>query len=490
MTKRDAGSYTLDDEAVSAAGAPAQPGLVIVQLVESPACRVIPVGADGLELGRAEDDDADNRFRDPRMSRRHARISFDRRHGGGAWLVEDLESRNGTFVDGARVRGETRFTSPRILRVGSVLAVFTEDVQPFVAGVQVQGESIVGPRLGRSLDGIRRAAQVHDVLMVRGESGSGKELAARTFHAAGPLKSGPFVAVNCATVPHGVAERLLFGARKGAYSGAVADAEGYVEAAAGGVLFLDEIGELELEVQAKLLRFLETREFMPLGATRSRRVDVRVVFATHKNLRAAVAEGKFRADLYYRIGVLEASVPPLRERLEEIPWLIARAQSTLPEIASVHPSFVHACLLRPWPGNVRELLGAVRRAAYAAHLAGAKELRAEHLDADAGAIIAETTRRTVSSHETERAASTASSAPQPAGSLGPGGHSQPEGTDALRRRLEELERERIVDALSRSGGNQTEAAKLLGIARRTLINRMEHFQIPRPRKTGEEPRGE
>jgi DNA-binding NtrC family response regulator len=486
----DAGPHTLDDDDVSVErrGPPA-PGLVVIHVGDEPMCRPIPTGARPVELGRAESEDADeHHFFDPRMSRRHALVAFRRGDGGAPWIVRDLDSRNGTFVDGVRVRGEQRFESPRVLRMGSVLAIFTEDTPPFVTGVRSNADAVVGPRLRRSLDGIRRAASLHDALLIRGESGSGKELAARTFHEAGPLETGPFVAVNCATVPHGLAERLLFGARKGAYSGAVADAQGYIEAADKGVLFLDEIGELELEVQAKLLRFLETKEFVPLGATRPHRADVRIVFATHRNLRAAVAAGSFRADLYYRIGVLEAVLPPLRDRLEEIPWLIAKGLQGVPDVRSVRTSFIHDCLLRPWPGNVRELLGAVRRAVYAAQMDGVTELRREHLDKDAGAAMEDMAVRPRTSPTAKHAPSTATLRPpqdsrpaEPTSENAP-----PESPDALRRRLEELERQRIIDALTRAVGNQTETAKLLGIARRTLIHRMDAYRIPRPRKMGED----
>ena len=153
-----------------------------------------------------------------------------------------------------------------------------------------------------------------------------------TRHATAPESNAPFVAVNCAAIPEGLAERLLFGARKGAYSGATADAEGYIQAANRGTLFLDEIAELDPLVQAKLLRVLETREVLPLGASRAKKVDIGICAASHRRLRDEVTAGRFREDLYFRIGRPEVQIPPLRERLDEIPWFVAR------ELRRVDPS--------------------------------------------------------------------------------------------------------------------------------------------------------
>ncbi len=157
------------------------------------------------------------------------------------------------------------------------------------------------------------------------ESGAGKELIAHTFHQSGPTREGSFVSVNCAAIPAGIAERLLFGARKGAFSGIEKDCEGYFAAADTGTLFLDEVGDLELSVQGKVLCVLETGELLPLGANRPRRVQLRICTATHNDLRQRVQTGAFRADLYFRIGIPEVIVPPLRSRREEIPWLMTLA---------------------------------------------------------------------------------------------------------------------------------------------------------------------
>jgi len=264
------------------------------------------------------------------------------------------------------------------------------DVRPF-ALVERGREYAEGPVLGglmsRAFGEIALAAKAGDTLLITGESGSGKELAARVFHAAGRSGDAPFVAVNCAAIPEGLAERLLFGAKRGAYSGAV-DADGYVQQAHGGTLFLDEVAELDAQVQAKLLRVLESRQVLALGATKAQAVEIRICAASHKRLRDQVAAGSFRADLYYRIGRPEVAIAPLRERLDEIPWLAQRAlRQVSPELVA-SAGLIERCALLPWPGNVRELLRELRGAAVAAQAQGSTLVQAEHLSADAGSALA------------------------------------------------------------------------------------------------------
>jgi transcriptional regulator with PAS, ATPase and Fis domain len=250
----------------------------------------------------------------------------------------------------------------------------------------------------------------------------------------GERSNAPFIAVNCAAIPEGLAERLLFGAKRGAYSGANADAQGYVMAAHQGTLFLDEIAELDPLVQAKLPRVLEAREVLPLGESKPRPVQLRVCAATHENLREAVSAGRFRQDLYFRLGRPEVIVPPLRERIDELPWLIqAELARTRPD-RSASVSFVEACALRAWPGNVRELLREVRLAAHARLEPGSSQLLAEHLAPDAGKLI-------------EPSAAPAASAAKSLGGL----------DDA-----------RIEAALAEHQGNVTRAAKALGLHRNQL----------------------
>jgi len=358
----------------------AKPGLVVIFSGGVPLLRTVAVGPERLMLGR--EGVGGQPLPDERVSRLHAEVGRE----PGGWSVADLGSRNGTWVDGEQVTGRRTFAAPRVLRMGNTLALFTADVRRFeVAGVTAGPEGVRGPLLRAALDRVGMAAAAGEGVLITGESGTGKELAARAYHRAGPHARGRFVAINCAAVPAAVAERLLFGTKRGAYSGAEVDAEGYLQAADRGVLFLDEVGELALEVQAKLLRVLETREVLALGASRPQPVEVRVCAATLRDLRAAAATGQFRADLYYRLAQCEVRLPPLRERPEEVPWLLAHALEEAGEgRPEVHASFVEACLLRPWPGNVRELLGEARRAAREAQPAGVKTLRAEHLAPGAG----------------------------------------------------------------------------------------------------------
>jgi len=363
-----------DSEVESGHDSAPVPGVVVVWSDRSPRLIALRIGPAGLVLGRETLAEA----HDDRMSRQHARVSWT----GEQIRVADLGSRNGTHVGGRQIASiEVTAPAPVVIRVGRTVAIAVDDVRGFEGATVVTDDGVVGPTLRAAWTAVERAARGGGALLVTGESGVGKELAARAFHRASGV-GGPLTAVNCAAIPAGLAERLLFGTRKGAYSGADRDADGYLAAADGGTLFLDEVAELELEVQAKLLRVLETGELLALGASRPRPVALRIVAATLRDLRGAVAAGRFRDDLYYRIGRPEVRVPALRERREEIPWLIARAIAArgLP----AHPSLIEACLLRPWPGNVRELMAEVGRAAHAAAEGGRPAVRAEDLDELAG----------------------------------------------------------------------------------------------------------
>lgn len=355
-------------------GTQAIPGLLVVFAHGQPTNRLIRLDRGPIELGRAEADGIVS-LDDERASRKHARLALE----PSGLRITDMGSRNGTFVDGRRITDERFAQMPRVLRIGKTLLGFTPNLQAFVQrGVQVTAFGVIGPFLYEAHQRIARAASSGDSVLLTGPSGAGKELAARRFHDASGRK-GPFIAINCATIPSGLAERLLFGARKGAYSGAVTDTEGHVQAADGGTLFLDEVAELDIAVQPKLLRVLETREVMSLGASNPKRVDIRICAATLKDMRTEVRCGRFREDLYFRIGRPEVRLPGLTERLEEIPYLTdIEVKKTHPE-AHFTPSFLEACLLRAWPGNVRELLVEVRQAARAALADGRQVVDAQDL---------------------------------------------------------------------------------------------------------------
>jgi transcriptional regulator of acetoin/glycerol metabolism len=363
-----------------------QPGLVVLLAAGRPTTAAIAVDGRGIDLGRGNPPSL--LVGDDRISRSHVRLT----RIDGRWQIDDLGSRNGTFVDGRQVepRASSWLPSPVILRIGRSMLWAVDDIRPFtgVPPGDVDGEGpIAGGVLRKAYDEIALTSRSGDTLCVHGESGSGKELAARLFHDARHASSAaPFVAVNCASIPESLAERLLFGARKGAYSGA-SDAEGYVQAAHGGTLFLDEIAELGAGVQAKLLRVVESREVLPLGALRPIKVTFSLCVASHKSLRDEVRSGRFREDLYFRIGRPEVHLPALRDRLDEVPFFAARELHKVSPSLAVTASLVEACCLRPWPGNVRELLRELRRAAHRALQDSVQAVEGHHLSSDAGIAL-------------------------------------------------------------------------------------------------------
>jgi formate hydrogenlyase transcriptional activator len=217
------------------------------------------------------------------------------------------------------------------------------------------------------LDQIRTVAPTDSTVLIEGETGTGKELIAHAIHTLSRRRGRPFVKLNCAAIPLGLLESELFGHEKGAFTGAVAQKIGRFEAANGGTLFLDEIGDIPLELQAKLLRVLQEQEFERLGSTHTHRVNVRVVAATNQDLATLVAEKQFRMDLYYRLNVFPVAVPPLRDRVEDIPALVAHFAHTYAErmarqIEKIPSDAMEVLVSHPWPGNIRELQNFIERA--------------------------------------------------------------------------------------------------------------------------------
>lgn len=423
------------------------PGLLRLTCAGTPMAVAVPLQGE-LTLGRASP--VLGTPQDPRMSRSHARVH----HDGRRFWVTDLGSQNGTSVDGEPVPPHVPREAQRLIRLGDSLFVPSPDVGPLARhGVREVEGFVRGPAFQRLLEEVARSAQHGFTLHIHGESGTGKEQVARTFHDRGPRSRGPFVAVNCAAIPAALAERLLFGARRGAFSGAD-DAEGYLQAADGGTLFLDEVAELDPGVQAKLLRALETREVLPLGGSKPRKVDVQVCSAGNRDLRAQVAQGRLREDLYFRIGRPEASLPPLRRRPEELPFLVARAVEALAPGLPPHVSLYEACLLRPWPGNVRELRVEARAAAQQALLQGAPRVEAGHLGPGAGTAFG-------------TAAPPVDAPPAPSGAAAPARH----------RPLDEDERSRVEQALRHHGGNVAATARALGMHRTQLRRLLERHGL-------------
>jgi DNA-binding NtrC family response regulator len=429
------------------------PGLLRVFATGTAMAQPLALRGKELELGRGAV--ALGEHQDPRMSRRHASVRFD----GRRFWVTDLGSQNGTSVDGEVIVPNAPREVQRALRMGDSLFVPCADVQPFEQhGVAFVDGFARGPAFQALLTEVTRAARLGFPLHIHGESGTGKEGVARAFHQNGPRSAGPFIAVNCAAIPQSIAERLLFGARKGAYSGAEADAQGYLQAADGGTLFLDEVVELDLAVQAKLLRAVEHKEVLPLGAPKPKAVDILICSASNKDLRALVAQGKLREDLYFRICRPEVNLPPLRQRPEEIALLVQReARQVTPEVG-LHVSLLEACLLRPWPGNVRELLVEVRSAIQAALMQGAQRVEARHLSQHAGTAFG------------------AAAASQPA----PVAPAAPHEAPSRARPLDAEERARLEEALRQNGGNVAATARALGMHRTQLRRLLERHALAVP----------
>ncbi|MGO4174855.1 sigma-54-dependent transcriptional regulator [Bosea sp. TAF32] len=299
----------------------------------------------------------------------------------------------------------------------------------------------------RVIEQVTEVCETRATVMLNGESGTGKELVARAIHFNSPRRGRPFIAVNCAAIPETLLESELFGHVKGAFTGALANRVGRFAAAEGGTLFLDEIGDMPLAIQAKLLRVVQERSFEPVGANRSQSVDVRLIAATHKDMREAVAAGSFREDLFYRLNVFPIQLPALRERPEDIPLLATHFLATLSEtigkrVAGFSPAALAAMAGHDWPGNIRELHNCVERALI---VAKTSQIDVQDLPRD----LFEGPRRA--------------------------------GRDALPRdldaELERIERDFIVEALRRSEGVQVKAARMLGIAERSLWHRIKKLDI-------------
>jgi two-component system, NtrC family, response regulator GlrR len=281
----------------------------------------------------------------------------------GIW-IRDLGSRNGTYIEGILVR-DGAVPEGGGVRVGSTL--LTMQREPEAKDVELWPDDSFGKLIGRStamrelFATLARVAPTDSSVLIQGETGTGKELVAGALHERSKRAAGPFVVVDCAALPENLLETELFGHARGAFTGADTAREGAIESADGGTVFLDEIGEVPLSVQPKLLRVLEARTVRRVGETQHRKVDVRFIAATHRNLRAMVNAGAFREDLYFRLSVLPVVVPPLRERVEDIPALVeaflAVAGAEWPEGANLAE-----LTQRPWLGNVRELRTFVERA--------------------------------------------------------------------------------------------------------------------------------
>ncbi len=441
-------------ERVAPGAGPSEPHLLIVAVDGTWTSRPLP--AEGvLTIGR--DAGADIRIDEKAVSRRHARLEVT---AGGLRLV-DLGSSNGTIVGGEVVRGASAAVPPgaSILVGRTVIAVHAPPRVPEVRPAQPAGAPGADAL-------IAKVAPTSINVLLLGETGVGKDVAAERIHRLSARAPGPLLRLNCAALSPALLESELFGHEKGAFTGADHARPGLLEAAAGGTVFLDEVGEMPLEVQAKLLLAIEQRVARRVGATASRPVDVRFVSATNRDLEAEIRAGRFRADFYHRINGVPIRIPPLRERRGEIDGLVARfAGEAAAQLGRGRaPAFdadAIACLHRyDWPGNIRQLRNVVERAVLFAEddVVTPRVLELAELPAAAAAVAA--------------APSPQAPPPRPAPVAAPMSRDGDGDDDG--------ERARVIAALAECGGNQTRAAKKLGIARNTLRARIKKYDLPCP----------
>ncbi|MCS6912763.1 MAG: sigma 54-interacting transcriptional regulator [Myxococcales bacterium] len=320
------------------------------------------IARDVIRVGKNEDNDLV--LTEETVSRVHFEIVRDAK----GYLLRDLHSTNGTFLDGAEIR-------EAYLRPGSVITAGTVQLkfQPYEERIEIlpsEKESF-GPLLGRSLRMreifglLERIAPTEATVLIEGETGTGKDLVAHTIHQHSRRREGPFIVVDCGAVAPNLIESELFGHEKGAFTGATTTRQGAFELAHTGTLFLDELDELPLDLQPKLLRVLEQREIRRVGGSRTLKVDIRVIAATKHDLRREVERGKFREDLFFRLSVVPVRLPPLRERKEDLPLLarsfLSRIAGEGGQVPQLDDRFLNMLMAHDWPGNIRELRNVIER---------------------------------------------------------------------------------------------------------------------------------
>ncbi|MFO0568831.1 MAG: sigma 54-interacting transcriptional regulator [Polyangiaceae bacterium] len=417
-------------------------------------------------VGRAPE--CEVRIDHPSVSRRHARL-----HVGESIVIEDLGSANGTIVGRTRLAENSSvvWVPGDLLVIGAATLFLQSTEQPRDELAARDGATATSPwpnsgAMGRIAKVLGLVAAGDITVLLLGETGVGKELCAEFVHRLSRRAQAPLVRLNCAALPENLLESELFGYERGAFTGADKAKPGLLEGADRGSVFLDEVGELPLPTQAKLLRVLESREVTRLGALAPRKIDVRFVAATNRDLGQQVAVGSFRRDLLYRLSGMPVHIPALRERREEVAPLAERfaleatANLGRPK-KEITTRAMRALEAHPWPGNVRELRNVMERAVL---LSDRGPIDVEHLALDASPEAAPQSR-----------------AP---GSITQPSAQPPQGDLDLRRAMSEFERGQIQRALEAAGGNQTRAAELLGISRRALVSKLGEYglTIKKPRE--------
>lgn len=443
------------DEILSTVDAQAvrDPSRATLLILSPEGTRQLPVPEQGrLTVGRHPDSDIC--LEDPLVSRRHAVLCFE----GMRTVAEDLGGANGTEVGGTRLEAH----APQVVGLGVPVQIggtvlWVRHAAPSPA---VDEDLVHSPRMRAVYEEATQIARGRLSVLVLGDTGVGKEVVARALHARSPRHAQPLVTLNCGALAESLLESELFGYEKGAFTGADRPKPGLLEAADQGTMFLDEVGELPLSVQVKLLRVIENQEVMRLGALQSRRIDVRFVAATNRDLQADAENKRFRQDLYFRLAGTTLVVPPLRDRPEEImPFARYFAAQAAKDAGLPTPDFTDMAETRlhqlPWPGNLRELKNAVTRAV----------LLCRDGRVDEALLPALSTQAAV-----------------PAPPAGPGHWYQAAAPTQGLTEVQLQERARVVTALQETGGNQTRAARRLGVSRQTLVKKLDRYGLPRPRK--------
>jgi DNA-binding NtrC family response regulator len=451
-------------------------------------------------IGRARE--ADIFLDDGSVSRRHAVLRTD-----GDLTLEDEGSTNGTRVRGVALRPGQRVQVDVgvVIELGSATLLIqratvasgqaspstggvTRHPPPLVAPARDADAPIVrAPQMRRLYEMLGPIAQSSLNVVILGETGVGKEVLAAELHRRSSRAERRLLCLNCGAFPESVLEGELFGYEKGSFTGAVTARPGLFEAAHGGMVFLDEIGEMPISIQSKLLRVLESGEVLRIGSRQPTIVDVRFIAATHRDLRFLIAGGGFRQDLYFRLNGMSVVVPPLRDRREEVRELAERFLATIAakdgrRVPALTDDAVRLLEEHSWPGNVRELRNVVERAL--AFCVG-REVTAEDLmrvapELDSSPSITElpdTTGRMAAIDVT-----TVMRVPGSAPTLRNIEAMRPDESESLRSQRGAFEKERILAALAKTAGNQKRAAELLGVSRRTLVTKLEHYGVERPRK--------
>lgn len=411
-----------------------------------------------IKIGKRETNDLV--IIDKTVSREHVEIEY----AADSFLLRDLDSTNGTFLNGSRVK-EAYLSPGDLIKCGNTtleFVAFDEKIKIEPSDKEEFGLMVGKSRKMRQIFSIlEKISPTHATVIIEGETGTGKDLVAQAIHANSHRKEKPFVVFDCSAVAPNLIESELFGHEKGAFTGAVKSRRGAFEEADGGTIFLDEIGELTAELQPKLLRALEQREIKRVGGNTSVKIDVRVICATNKNLRREIDEGRFREDLYYRLSVVKVSLPPLRDRPEDVGVIIERLLSIgkfnqLPDgtfkVKRVEDDALKMLARYQWPGNVRELSNVIERAV---SFVDGDTIAKSHLDF----VFAEM------AHGEEHTERMKVDSDMPF-------------KDAKQRVVEDFEKEYLIELLERYNHNLSKAAREAQIDRKHLRNLLKKYNIP------------